>query len=75
MLNQQHGTGIEPDLTREGGSIPVTLTFQEQLKTSVVLIPIGACDDGAHSINEKLDRSNYVNGIQVLGCYLHELAA
>lgn len=53
----------------------MTLTFQEQLKTSVVLIPIGACDDGAHSINEKLDRSNYVNGIQVLGCYLHELAA
>jgi hypothetical protein len=23
--------GVEPDLTREGGSIPVTLTFQEFL--------------------------------------------
>jgi Cys-Gly metallodipeptidase DUG1 len=67
--------GIKPDLTREGGSIPVTLTFQEALKKSVLLLPMGRSDDGAHSINEKLDRSNYVNGIKLLASYLHEVAA
>ena len=41
--------GIEPDLTREGGSIPVTLTLQEATEKDVLLLPMGACDDGAHS--------------------------
>ena len=66
--------GIKPDLTREGGSIPVTLTFQEALGKSVLLLPMGRADDGAHSINEKLDRSNYVQGIKLLSTYLHEVS-
>ena len=47
------------------GSIPVTLTFQEALGKSVLLLPMGRSDDGkirvlfisigAHSINEKID--------------------
>lgn len=37
----------EPDLTREGGSIPVTLTFAEQLGVNVLLLPMGRGDDGA----------------------------
>lgn len=57
--------GVEPDLTREGGSIPVTLTFQEATGKNVMLLPIGACDDGAHSQNEKIDRSNYINGVSM----------
>lgn len=48
--------GVEPDLTREGGSIPVTLTFQEATGKNVMLLPVGAADDGAHSQNEKLNR-------------------
>lgn len=56
---------MEPDLTREGGSIPVTLTFQEATGKNVMLLPIGACDDGAHSQNEKIDRSNYINGVSM----------
>ncbi|XP_076991346.1 cytosolic non-specific dipeptidase isoform X3 [Tamandua tetradactyla] len=48
--------GIEPDLTREGGSIPVTLTFQEATGKNVMLLPVGSADDGAHSQNEKLNR-------------------
>merc|ERR1719495_2636087 len=47
--------GIEPDLTREGGSIPVTLTLQEATEKDVLLLPMGACDDGAHSQNEKIN--------------------
>lgn len=63
--------GVEPDLTREGGSIPITLTFEQELKTSVLLLPMGRGDDGAHSINEKLDISNFINGIKLMGAYLH----
>ncbi|XP_063042231.1 cytosolic non-specific dipeptidase-like [Engraulis encrasicolus] len=46
--------GVEPDLTRGGGSIPVTLTFQEATGRNVMLLPVGSSDDGAHSQNEKL---------------------
>ncbi|KAF8065059.1 hypothetical protein FPV67DRAFT_1695822 [Lyophyllum atratum] len=65
----------EPDLTREGGSIPVTLTFAESLGVNVLLLPMGRGDDGAHSTNEKLDRSNFIQGTKLLGTYLYELAA
>ncbi|CAR31075.1 hypothetical protein ZYGR_0P03810 [Zygosaccharomyces rouxii] len=66
--------GVEPDLTREGGSIPITLTFQDQLKCNVLLLPMGRGDDGAHSINEKLDISNFVGGMKMMGAYLHYYA-
>lgn len=62
---------IDPDFTREGGSIPITLTFEEQLKTNVLLLPMGRGDDGAHSINEKLDVPNYIEGVKTLSAYLH----
>lgn len=66
--------GVEPDLTREGGSIPITLTFEEALKTSVLLLPMGMGDDGAHSINEKLNTNNYIEGVKTLSSYLHYYA-
>ncbi|XP_060592099.1 cytosolic non-specific dipeptidase-like isoform X2 [Ruditapes philippinarum] len=65
--------GVEPDLTREGGSIPVTLTFQEATGKNVILLPIGASDDGAHSQNEKIDKYNYIQGIKLLGAYMDEI--
>ncbi|KAK7040719.1 hypothetical protein VNI00_009625 [Paramarasmius palmivorus] len=65
----------EPDMTREGGSIPVTLTFAESLGVNVLLLPMGRGDDGAHSINEKLDRSNFIEGTKLLGTYLYEVAS
>ena len=67
--------GVEPDLTREGGSIPITLVFEEATESDCVLFPIGACDDMAHSQNEKLDRKNYINGMKCLASYLDEIAA
>ncbi|TRY74170.1 hypothetical protein DNTS_004230 [Danionella cerebrum] len=66
--------GVEPDLTREGGSIPVTLTFQEATGQNVMLLPVGSADDGAHSQNEKLNRSNYVQGTKMLGAYFYEVS-
>uniref|UniRef100_A0A0K0G409 Cytosolic non-specific dipeptidase (inferred by orthology to a human protein) n=1 Tax=Strongyloides venezuelensis TaxID=75913 RepID=A0A0K0G409_STRVS len=65
--------GVEPDYTREGGSIPVTLTIEELTKKSVMLLPIGASDDMAHSQNEKINVSNYIEGTKVLATYLLEL--
>lgn len=64
----------KPDLTREGGSIPVTLSMQNATGKNVMLLPMGACDDGAHSQNEKLNRSNYISGTKVLAAYLDEIA-
>ncbi|XP_044514037.1 cytosolic non-specific dipeptidase [Gracilinanus agilis] len=66
--------GVEPDLTREGGSIPVTLTFQEATGKNVMLLPVGSSDDGAHSQNEKLNRHNYIEGTKMLGAYLYEVS-
>lgn len=66
--------GVLPDYTREGGSIPITSAIEDATGgMNVLLLPLGACDDGAHSQNEKYDRTNLVNGIKVLGMYLHEL--
>lgn len=67
----EHVWNIKPDFTREGGSIPITLTFEQELGTQVLLLPMGRGDDGAHSINEKLNVSNYINGCKTLGGYLH----
>jgi len=66
--------GVTPDLTREGGSIPVTLTFQEATGKNVMLLPVGCGDDGAHSQNEKLNRRNYIQGTKLLASYMDEVA-
>uniref|UniRef100_A0A5S6QXM0 M20_dimer domain-containing protein n=1 Tax=Trichuris muris TaxID=70415 RepID=A0A5S6QXM0_TRIMR len=66
--------GCEPDLTREGGSIPITLVLQECTGKNVMLLAMGAGDDMAHSQNEKIDKRNYFLGTKVLGAYLFEIA-
>ena len=45
----------------------MTLTLQEATGKNVVLLPLGACDDGAHSQNEKMDRRNYIEGVSIAG--------
>ena len=54
---------MEPDFTRDGCTIPVTLALQNALQKNIVLLPIGASDDGAHSQNEKMNRINYIQGV------------
>lgn len=67
--------GVDPDLTREGGSIPVTLTLDEATGGhGVLLLPMGASDDGAHAQNEKIDIRNYIEGTKLLAAYLYEIA-
>ena len=59
----ERGFGQKPVLTREGGSIPVVSTFQEELGVPSVLFGVGLPDENAHAPNEKLDVSNFHNGI------------
>ncbi|XP_046809905.1 cytosolic non-specific dipeptidase-like isoform X1 [Lucilia cuprina] len=68
-----HVFNVEPDMIREGGSIPITLTLQEATGKSVILVPVGASDDGAHSQKEKIDIYNYIEGTKLLGAYLYEV--
>ncbi|KAK0408476.1 hypothetical protein QR680_003982 [Steinernema hermaphroditum] len=65
--------GVEPDLVREGCSIPITITFQELTGKNVLLLPICASDDMAHSQNEKMNVRNYIEGTKVMAAYLMEL--
>ncbi|VEU41070.1 unnamed protein product [Pseudo-nitzschia multistriata] len=65
--------GVKPDYTREGGSIPIASALENATGMNVLLLPIGACDDGAHSQNEKYNVVNLLNGVKVLGVYLHQL--
>jgi nonspecific dipeptidase len=66
--------GVDPDLTREGGSIPTTLFFQDALNKNVMLLPMGACDDSAHSQNEKLDKRNYFKGMELFAEYINQVS-
>ena len=59
----EKGFGRRPVFNREGGSIPVVSTFQEVLGLPSVLFGIGLPDENAHAPNEKLDLSNFHNGV------------
>ena len=59
----EKGFGQKPVFTREGGSIPVVSTFYEELGVPAVLFGVGLPDENAHAPNEKLDLSNFHNGI------------
>ena len=59
----EQGFGRPPVFTREGGSIPVVSTFQEELGLPSVLFGVGLPDENAHAPNEKLDLGNFHNGI------------
>jgi acetylornithine deacetylase/succinyl-diaminopimelate desuccinylase-like protein len=67
----EKGFGRKPVFTREGGSIPVVQTFQEELGLPSVLFGVGLPDENAHAPNEKLDLSNFHNGI-ISAAYLYD---
>jgi acetylornithine deacetylase/succinyl-diaminopimelate desuccinylase-like protein len=67
----EKGFGRSPIFTREGGSIPVVSTFQEELGLPSVLFGVGLPDENAHAPNEKLDLGNFHNGI-IASAYLYD---
>jgi acetylornithine deacetylase/succinyl-diaminopimelate desuccinylase-like protein len=70
----EKGFGRAPIFTREGGSIPVVSTFQEELGLPSVLFGVGLPDENAHAPNEKLDVSNFHNGI-IASAFLYQEVA
>jgi acetylornithine deacetylase/succinyl-diaminopimelate desuccinylase-like protein len=70
----ERGFGRMPVFTREGGSIPVVSTFHEELGIPAVLFGVGLPDENAHAPNEKLDVTNFHNGIIASACLYDEVA-
>ncbi len=65
------GFGQRPVFNREGGSIPVVSTFQEELGVPCVLFGVGLPDENAHAPDEKLDLGNFHNGV-IASAYLYK---
>ena len=65
----EQGFGQAPVFNREGGSIPVVSTFQQELGLPSVLFGVGLPDENAHAPDERLDLGNFHNGI-IASAYL-----
>jgi len=70
----EQGFGQKPVFNREGGSIPVVSTFQEVLGLPSVLFGVGLPDENSHAPNEKLDLTNFHNGIISSAILYQEIA-
>jgi len=70
----EQGFGKAPVFCREGGSIPVVSTFQEELGLPSVLFGVGLPDENAHAPNERLDLENFQNGIVASAILYDEIA-
>uniref|UniRef100_A0A8C0ZRZ4 Peptidase M20 dimerisation domain-containing protein n=1 Tax=Castor canadensis TaxID=51338 RepID=A0A8C0ZRZ4_CASCN len=66
--------GIEPDMIQDGSTIPIARIFQDIIQKSVMMLPLGAVDDGEHSQNEKINRWNYIEGSKLFAAFFLELA-
>ncbi|XP_026149562.1 cytosolic non-specific dipeptidase isoform X2 [Mastacembelus armatus] len=66
--------GMDPDLIREGATIPIARMFQDVTGKGIIMLPIGAFDDGPHSQNEKMSQYNYIEGTKLFITFLHEVA-
>ncbi|XP_053570836.1 beta-Ala-His dipeptidase isoform X2 [Bombina bombina] len=66
--------GVTPDMIRDGSTIPLARIFQDLTKKNVMMFPIGGADDGEHSQNEKISRSNYIQGTKLFATFFLELS-
>ncbi len=66
--------GRPPLYQREGGSIPVTASFEQILGLPVVLAGFTNPDDNAHAPNESMILDNYERGIRAIARLWDELA-
>lgn len=66
--------GRAPLYLHEGGSIPITSSFESILGLPVVLVGFSQPDEHAHAPNEWLDLDNYETGIRMFARLWDELA-
>ncbi|XP_074841968.1 beta-Ala-His dipeptidase [Carettochelys insculpta] len=67
-------SGQDPDMIRDGATIPIARTFQNITEKHVMMFPIGAADAGEHAQNEKMSRHNYIQGTKVFATFFLEIA-
>jgi acetylornithine deacetylase/succinyl-diaminopimelate desuccinylase-like protein len=68
------GYGRAPVLVREGGSVPVTVDFQQVLGTNLIVTGFGLPDDSLHSPNERMSLDQYHRGTETVIHLMNELA-
>ena len=67
------GFGRRAVFIREGGSIPLIPDIQDTFNIPVILMGFGLPDENAHAPNERIDLSNFQNGILSVAYFLKEL--
>jgi acetylornithine deacetylase/succinyl-diaminopimelate desuccinylase-like protein len=70
----QKAYGVEPYFTREGGSIPVCIIFDQQLNAPTVLMGFGLQDENAHSPDEHFSLENVRLGMEASLYFYQEMA-
>ena len=70
----EHGFGRAPLFIREGGSIPIVISFAEHLKADTLLLGWGLSDDNTHSPNEKFCLADFHRGTKSSARLWAELA-
>ena len=69
----KQGFKKEPVFIREGGSIPVVVSFKEMLNLPTVLLGFGLHDENAHSPDEHFNLDNLHRGIITTSLFYNEL--
>lgn len=67
--------GKRPVFRREGGSVPVTASFQKYLGIESVLVGFGLPEDNIHAPNEKLHLPTYYRGVDTLVRFFMKMGA
>ncbi|KAJ9588321.1 hypothetical protein L9F63_018319 [Diploptera punctata] len=71
----KHAYQIEPDLVREGSTLPICNLMHEMTEgKSILLLPLATRADGVHASNEKMDLKRYILGVKVIAGYIYELS-
>jgi acetylornithine deacetylase/succinyl-diaminopimelate desuccinylase-like protein len=67
------GFGKSPLYQREGGSIPIVISFKELLGLETVRLGFGLPDENAHAPDEFISLENFFGGIRTAAHFYHEL--
>lgn len=70
----QEAFGKKAIPTREGGSIPITALFQQELGLDPILMGFGLDTDAIHSPNEHYGVKNYFMGIETIALFFKHFA-
>jgi acetylornithine deacetylase/succinyl-diaminopimelate desuccinylase-like protein len=66
--------GVPPVFTRSGGSIPLVEQLYRKMRVPIVLLGFGLPDDDIHAPNEKMNLTNFFQGVATVIRFLAEYA-